>query len=36
MQVTYAEDTIREREVNALKKAQKELKSKKAKIITWN
>lgn len=36
IQVTYAEDTVKEREVKALKKAQKELKPKKATILTWN
>ncbi|MEM0084166.1 MAG: ATP-binding protein [Candidatus Methanomethylicia archaeon] len=36
IQVTYAEDTLKERELKSLKKAQRELKPKKATIITWN
>ncbi|MBC7091781.1 MAG: ATP-binding protein [Nitrososphaeria archaeon] len=36
IQVTYAEDTVKGREVKALKKAQRELKPKKATILTWN
>ncbi|MEM2137386.1 MAG: ATP-binding protein [Candidatus Methanomethylicia archaeon] len=36
IQVTYAEDMIIEREIKALKKAQKELKPKKTTILTWN
>ena len=36
IQVTYAENEIKERELRALKKAQKELKPKKVRILTWN
>ncbi|MEM4216767.1 MAG: ATP-binding protein [Candidatus Methanomethylicaceae archaeon] len=36
IQVSYSEGTIKEREINALKKAKKELKPNKTKIITWN
>ncbi len=36
IQVTYAEDMIKEREIKALKKAQRELKPKKTIILTWN
>ncbi|MFN3804827.1 MAG: ATP-binding protein [Pyrobaculum sp.] len=36
IQVTYAEDAIAEREVKAIKKAERELKPKKTLILTWN
>lgn len=36
IQVTYAEDRIDEREIRALKKAEKELNPGKMTIITWN
>lgn len=36
IQVTYAEDKIDEREIKALKKAQRDIKPEKATIITWN
>ncbi|MEM2202947.1 MAG: ATP-binding protein [Sulfolobales archaeon] len=36
IQVTYAENEIKERELRALKKAQRELKPKKVRVLTWN
>jgi predicted AAA+ superfamily ATPase len=36
IQVTYATDSVEEREINAIKKAKKELNPKKITIITWD
>jgi predicted AAA+ superfamily ATPase len=36
IQVTYATDYVEEREINAIKKAKKELNPKKITIITWD
>jgi len=36
IQVTYAEDTVRERELRALKKAKEETDAKNLTLITWD
>jgi predicted AAA+ superfamily ATPase len=36
IQVTYATDAVEEREINAIKKAKKELNPKKITVITWD
>jgi len=36
IQVTYATDVVEEREINAIKKAKKELNPKKITVITWD